>query len=270
MTITAPTAAEASAADVPWFQNEGLWVGFSEMMFSDKRAERARGVVRSSPLFRHEPGTQILDLCCGPGIYLVPLAEAGYAVTGVDLSPGMVEQARQRRNAADVAAEIIEDDMLTYVRPDAYDVIVNMFSSFGYFEDDADNLQVLHNIHRSLRPGGEFLIEVFGKEFLASHDLGRPQVIDLDGESVFVRNTVHHDWSRLRTEWTGISAEGVRTAHIDSQLYSASELRVLLEGAGFIHVEIFGGFDGRPYDLDSKTLLARAHRPPSPFTANLP
>lgn len=260
MTLAAPPVPD-TADESPWFQNEALWDGFFGMMFSERRADRARQTVRTSPFFRYEPGTRILDLCCGPGIYLVPLAESGYAVTGVDLSPAMVAEARRKRNAAGVSADIIEGNMLHYAEDSTYDVVVNLSSSFGYFDDESDNLQVLENIYRSLRPGGQLIIEVYGKEFLASRDLDRPQVVDLDSGPVYVRNTVHHDWSRLRTDWTSVGDNGVRSAFIDSHLYSAVELKALLRASGFTDIECFGGFDARPYDLGSKTLIARATRP---------
>jgi len=258
-----PTAPVTARSDAPaeWYRNEELWDGFSGMMFSDKRAAVAARTVEQSPLFQFDAGSRVLDLCCGPGVYLVPLAQRGFHVTGVDLSPAMVAEARRRCAASAARAEIIEGDMLHFVRPGAFDVVVNMFSSFGYFEDDADNDQVLANVFTSLRSGGRLLIEVFGKEFLASHDLARPQVVDLDGQTVFVRNAVHRDWSRLRTEWTKIRGPEVSHAHIDSKLYSATELKALLHRAGFADVRCFGGFDARAYDLASKTLVACATKP---------
>lgn len=245
-----------------WYENDGLWSGFAGMMFSEKRAGSAHRNVADSPMLQFEQGSRVLDLCCGPGIYLVPLAEHGYTVTGVDLSPAMLDDARGACEEADVDVELVHGDMLEFARPAAFDVVVNMYSSFGYFDEQEKNMQVLRNIHSSLVPDGQLILEVFGKEFLASHDLGRPQVVDVDGDTVFVRNTILGDWSQLHTEWTKVHNNVVSTASIISHLYSAVELKSMVERAGFTDVECFGGFDGRPYDLRAKTLIVRATRGP--------
>lgn len=243
-----------------WYRNDDLWAGFYDVMFSGKRAAVAAKTVETSPVLRFPTGSRVLDLCCGPGIYLVPFARAGHQVTGVDLSPAMLTAAKSACVEADVQVEIVEGDMLTFRRPGAFDVVASMFSSFGYFDDHQDNMRVLHNIHDSLVAGGQIVLEVFGKEFLACRNLAQPQVLDLDGETVVVRNTILDDWTRLRTDWTKIRDGEVSTAHIESQLYSATELKTMLGQAGFENLECCGGFDERPYDLGSKTLIVRGTR----------
>lgn len=150
--------------------------------------------------------------------------------------------------------------MLTYAEPGAFDVVLNVFTSFGYFEDAEDNLQVLRNAHESLAPGGQLLVDVMGKEVLAGW-IGRPKVVDLpDGAYVVQRDTVLDSWRRLRTDWTLVRGSSARTASIHSWLYSAAELHALFEEAGFTDVECFGGFDGSGYDQHSDRLIVRGRR----------
>lgn len=70
-----------------WYEDDALWSDFASTMFPPARAESAAALVASSPLLDFPPGSRVLDLCCGPGLFVVPLAARGYAVTGVDLSP---------------------------------------------------------------------------------------------------------------------------------------------------------------------------------------
>ncbi|WP_030329708.1 class I SAM-dependent methyltransferase [Streptomyces sp. NRRL B-1381] len=244
-----------------WYEDDALWSDFAPTMFPPARAESAAALVDGSPLLDFPPGTRVLDLCCGPGLFVVPLAARGYEVTGVDLSPSMLERARAACDAVGAKARLERADMLTYREPEAFDVVLNVFTSFGYFEAAEDNLRVLRNARESLAPGGRLLVDVMGKEVLAGW-IGRPKAVDLpDGCYVVQRDTVLDSWRRLRTDWTLVRGTTARTASITSWLYSAAELHALFEEAGFTDVECFGGFDASGYDQDSDRLVVRGRRP---------
>ncbi|MFJ4966362.1 class I SAM-dependent methyltransferase [Streptomyces sp. NPDC088729] len=243
-----------------WYEDDSLWSDFATTMFPPARAESAAALVGSSPLLDFPPGSRVLDLACGPGLFVVPLARRGYEVTGVDLSPSLLETARTACAEAGVDVRLERADMLAYTEPGAFDVVLNVFTSFGYFEDPDDNLQVLRNARESLAPGGQLLVDVMGKEVLAGW-IGRPKAVDLpDGSFVVQRDTVLDSWRRLRTDWTLVRGGSARTASILSWLYSAAELAALFERAGFTDVECFGGFDASGYDQRSERLIVRGRR----------
>ncbi|MGW7080257.1 class I SAM-dependent methyltransferase [Streptomyces sp. NPDC054866] len=243
-----------------WYEDDGFWSDFSETMFSERRRAETADVVARSPLLQFPAGSRVLDLCCGPGLYLVPLVRRGYTVTGVDLSAELLKRAQAVCEDDGVDVRLIRADMLTHVEPDAYDVVLNVFTSFGYFDDPQDNVQVLRNAYDSLVPGGQLFIDVMGKEVLAGW-IGRPQIVELDGAYVVQRDTVLDSWTRLRTDWTLVRDGIAREASITSFLYSAAELRTLFEDAGFTGVECFGGFDGEAYDHHSRRLIVRGTKP---------
>ncbi|TGB15662.1 class I SAM-dependent methyltransferase [Streptomyces sp. MZ04] len=243
-----------------WYEDDGFWSDFSETMFSERRRAETADVVAHSPLLEFPAHSRVLDLCCGPGLYLVPLAGRGYTVTGVDLSAEMLKRARTVCETAAPEVRLVRADMLTHVEPASYDVVLNVFTSFGYFDDPQDNFRVLTNARDSLVPGGQLLIDVMGKEVLAGW-IGRPQLVELDGAYVVQRDTVLDDWTRLRTDWTLVRDGIAREASITSFVYSAAELRALFEAAGFTDVECFGGFDGEPYDQHARRLIVRGTKP---------
>ncbi|MGW7070986.1 class I SAM-dependent methyltransferase [Streptomyces sp. NPDC054855] len=243
-----------------WYEDDGFWSDFSETMFSERRRAETADIVARSPLLAFPAGSRVLDLCCGPGLYLVPLVHRGYTVTGVDLSAELLKRAEAACADAAVDVRLIRADMLTHVEPQTYDVVLNVFTSFGYFDDPQDNFRVLRNAHESLVPGGQLLIDVMGKEVLAGW-IGHPQLVELDGAYVVQRDTVLDSWTRLRTDWTLVRDGVAREASITSFLFSAAELRTLLEDAGFTGVECFGGFDGEPYDHHSRRLIVRGSKP---------
>ena len=133
-----------------WYADEGFWARISPFLFSKESFERAEDeVAQLIALTSIERGTA-LDLCCGPGRHAVPLAKQGFAVTGVDLTPNLLEQAKQRADAAKVAVEWVEQDMREFVRPGAFDLILNLFTSFGYFQTEAEEMKTLKNMVESL------------------------------------------------------------------------------------------------------------------------
>lgn len=243
-----------------WYEDDGFWSDFSETMFSDRRRAETADIVARSALLEFPERSRVLDLCCGPGLYLVPLARRGYTVTGVDLSAEMLKRARAVCERAAAEVRLLQADMLTHVEPASYDVVLNVFTSFGYFDDPQDNFRVLTNARESLVPGGQLLIDVMGKEVLAGW-IGRPQLVELDGAYVVQRDTVLDDWTRLRTDWTLVRDGIAREASITAFLYSAAELRALFEAAGFTEVECYGGFDGEPYDHHARRLIVRGTKP---------
>ncbi|MFC9244576.1 class I SAM-dependent methyltransferase [Streptomyces sp. NPDC057136] len=243
-----------------WYEDDSLWSDFAPTMFSAGRTATAATLVESSPLLDFPPGSRVLDLCCGPGLFLVPLARRDYIVTGVDLSPSMLDRARSACEQAGAEVRLERADMLTYTAPGAFDAVLNVFTSFGYFDDPDDNLRVLRNAWENLAPGGRLLVDVMGKEVLAGW-IGRPQAVDLpDGSYVVQRDTVLDSWRRLRTDWTLVRGTSARAASLTSWLYSAAELHELFETAGFSEVECFGGFDGSAYDHRSERLIVRGRR----------
>lgn len=241
------------------FEDDEFWTGFHDFLFSDQRSAQAEELIDTSPLLSFPPGARVLDLCCGPGVFTLPLARRGLEVTGVDRSPAMLEAARESCAAAGVKARFVRADALHHVEAGAYDVVLNLFTSFGYFEDPADNARVLRNMRDCLTPGGRLVLDVAGKELLARR-VTPPKVVR-HGEDLLVQtDTVLEDWARLRSDWVLVRGDHVRRASLVWFVYSAVELRSMVREAGFGEVEVFGGFDGRPYDQDAERLVLRAVR----------
>lgn len=244
---------------MPWYEDDDLWSGFGEVMFTPERAARAADAVASSRLLRFAPGARVLDQCCGIGTFTVPLARQGYQVTGVDLSPVMLARAERACAEAGVEAELVRADIRDYVRPGEFDAGINVYTSFGYFDTHEENLKALRNAHDSLRPGGTFVMELLGKEYYASW-VGRPKVVEVSGGRVFMHDTILDDWTRFRSEWTLVRGNEARHIVLTQFVYSGAELRSLFEAAGFVDVRCFGGFDGRPYDNHATRLVVRGTR----------
>ena len=148
--------------------------------------------------------------------------------------------------------------MRRFVRPDSYDLVVSLFTSFGYFESRAEDLAVLRNVHRSLRSGGALVIEIAGREALARGFQPTTSKELADGSLLFERHEVVDDWTRVKNHWVVIEDGAATTFRFEFRVYSGQELKELLLAAGFTDVRLYGGYDSREYGLDAERLVAVA------------
>ncbi len=243
----------------PWYEDERLWVMLEPQLFDDKRkkeaAEEAQNVVK---LLGLRQGAEILDLCCGPGRHSIELAKLGFRVTGVDRTEHYLDVARAHAATQGAAVEFVLQDMRTFRRPAAFDAAINLFTSFGYFEDPEDDRQVLRNLRESLRPGARLVMDMIGKETIARIFTEKDWVEYPDGTFFLAERHVMPEWTMMRNRW--ITIRGAEKAEFDftHRIFSAAELKDLLEDMGFIVEGLYGGLDARPYDRDAPRLVAVA------------
>lgn len=243
-----------------WFADDTFWETFYPAMFPDERFDAAEEQIDKILNLTGFDGQDVLDLCCGPGRHSVVLAKKGFNVTGVDRSPFLLGIARERGEREGVDVEWVQEDMREFVRSDAYDLVLNMFTSFGYFEDKSDDQRVLRNIHQSLRKDGVFLIDVIGKEYLARVFQPTTSHEAPDGSLRIERHEVYDDWSRVRNEWVLIKGDDVRRFTFDHTIYSAQELKDRLAEAGFRRMKVYGDLDGNEYGSNALRLVACARQ----------
>ena len=251
-----------SDSETEWFADEAFWRETYSFMFPDTRLAAAPSEVEQIITLSGCDKGRVLDLACGPGRHSVAFARRGFRVTGVDRSPFLLERARTNARDAGVEVEWIESDMRDFRRRDAFDLAVCLFTSFGFFREDADNRQVLANVAASLKPEGTFVLDLLGKEVLArkftsttSHDLP-------DGVVVH-RHRIVDDWSRIENDWIILRNGAQRTFHFSHWLYSARELKEMLLGGGFAEVEVYGDFAGATYDAGATRLVVVGRMPSS-------
>ena len=139
----------------PWHDDDEFWDAFQSTLFTPEHWERAPEQVDALlSLAKPEPSARILDLCCGPGRHSLELARRGFVVTGVDRTERYLAVARARADKEGLKIEFVHADMREFVRPSAFDLVINLYTSFSYFRDPAEDRRVLENIHESLVPGG--------------------------------------------------------------------------------------------------------------------
>lgn len=243
-----------------WFDDESFWRELYPFMFSESRFRQAEGEVDRALALARPRGRSALDLCCGPGRCSIALARRGFAVTGVDRTSFLLDKARARARRSGVRVEWVRADMRDFVRPRAFDVALSMFTSFGYFADKEEDVGVLRNVLASLKPGGAFVIDVAGKEFVARFFQSTTSEALPDGTTLVQRHEILDDWTRVGNEWTLVRRGRARTFRFHHTIYSGQELRDRLARAGFAATRLYGSLDAEPYGPESRRLVAVARR----------
>lgn len=245
---------------MPWWDiyfDEPYLRLFETILTPERTAQEVAGVTAMLEL---QPGARILDLCCGQGRHAVPLAQAGYRVTGLDRSPYLLGQAQRTAQGASVPVEWIRGDMRWLPWWEQFDSCISLFTAFGYFQDDAENQQVLHQVYDVLRPGGTFFLDVSNRDYYLLRLW--PYSWRRHGRAIVLEET-RFDPVTCRFIMTFTWVEEGRTESLTHSVrhYTAPELSKMVQNAGLQPIAIYGDFDGRKFDLDSKRLIVVAQKP---------
>ncbi len=201
-------------------------------------------------------GARILDLCCGAGRHLAALAAGGGRVVGVDLSAELLGRAAGRPG---LAGRLVRGDMRRLPFGAAFDLVLNLFTSFGYFARDAENERALREMARVLAPGGTLVVdhihraravrELVPEDVRAEHGLVVRQRREIRGE-------------RIRKEITVRRRDGCEERFLeDVRLYRPEELEAMMAAAGLRAVRLRGSLTGAPFGPQAARMVAIAEKP---------
>lgn len=204
---------------------------------------------------RLRPGTRLLDVCCGVGRHSLPLAKAGVDVTGLDVSPVYLAEARRRARKAGVRLRLVLGDMRRPSFHAEFDAAMNLWTSFGYFSTAAEDLAALKAARAALRPGGLFLLETINGGRISrilrlQEQLGldRERWTEMpDGTLVLEDPTLVDGGRAIRTRWIFIKGTSRRELVTRIRLYTGHSLSALARRAGFSVVRVTGEMSAAPY-----------------------
>ncbi|MBT2383463.1 DUF4178 domain-containing protein [Streptomyces sp. ISL-11] len=272
------TDAEAGPAPVGGDPSDGAWwAEFFGDIYTDSDIEQQDpGLTRDmvacvTRLVPPAGRPRLLDLACGTGRHAVPLAGAGYRVTGADLSADYLGQARRRAEAAGRDVTFVRADMrdLSAFPDGCFDAVTNLHTSFGFFHDAAEDQRVLQEVRRVLAPGGRFLIDVVNRDaFLrqTSEVFGVPedQYVIRNFDDSTGRTFLHEEvfdplTSRIR--WTVTEPTTGRSSTADYRVFSAHELLAMLRAAGLRVETVHGDYDGSPFTVHAPSIVCLASAP---------
>lgn len=259
-----------------WHEDREMWETFQEFLFTPEHIKKASDQIDQlhslldldtdqTPDSESASGTvrDVLDMPCGVGRHTAALAERGYNVTAVDATLPYLEAARERvedsETTQEESVEFVHEDMRSFRREESYDLVINLYTSFGYFEDRADDERTARNLFASLRPGGRLVMSLASKETLAAKFQKRTWE-ERDGIYMLEEHAISDDWSWMENRWILIHDGEVHEFDVSHRLYSAYELTELLKRVGFSEVTVYDGLGGSDFDENAEKLVVVAEK----------
>ncbi|KZE52818.1 SAM-dependent methyltransferase [Brevibacillus parabrevis] len=187
---------------------------------------------------------RILDLCCGSGRHSRALVRRGYEVVGVDLSPVLLQLAEEQNN--DPQLSFARCDMRNIPYRDEFDIVVNLFTSFGYFSSDEENAQVIRNMAQALKTNGEVVIDYLNPAYVTSH-LVPHSTKQVNGMFIEEKRWIEDGTVKKRI-WITDDADKEKREYLEQvRLFSVEQMIAMLEQAGFGQIQVFGNYQFEPY-----------------------
>ncbi len=222
---------------------------YYHILYKDRDYSEAQQFMDNLTNYLNIPeGGKILDLACGKGRHSIYLNKLGFNVTGVDLSEESIKHAQQFEN--DTLKFDVHDMSKPY--PDTFDAVFNLFTSFGYFDDEACNLKTIQSIKAELNAFGFGVIDFMNTNYVIDHlvseDVKSVEGIDFRQRRSVVDNYIIKDIS--------FEADGEQYEFQERvKAFTLKDFEDLFEKAGVYLLDVFGDYKLRKYDSQTSERL---------------
>ena len=195
----------------------------------------------------------VLDLGCGVGRHSLALAKKGLDVTGLDLSKHFIQKALELKHEfRDLKMNFVIGDMKDLSRLGIFDVIVNFFTSFGYFSDE-ENQQVLYQIVQHLGEEGKFFLDYLNP-WQVKKSLVRQEVKIVQGQKIEIYREIKDNCVIKTIQFPN------KTYHEEVKLYTSDQIIRMLEKVGLKVEQSWGDYDAKPLTQESSRQLFAARQ----------
>lgn len=197
------------------------------------------------------PGSTLLDLACGKGRHSRAFADMGLDVTGVDLSTNSIEFAQQSEHER---LHFYTHDMRFPFRSNYYDIVCNLFTSFGYFKTSHDNTLAARTIYTALKPGGKFVFDFVNQAHARKNiDANPKEEIRREEVSFTIRRSYTNHQLQKEIHIKDKEIQLSYTERVNS--FSLQEIKDLFEKIGLKHIETFGDYSLNAYDMQQSARM---------------
>lgn len=195
-----------------------------------------------------QKGERILDMGCGAGRHSILLKKLGFAVTGIDLSAASITKASKTQEPG---LQFMQHDMRDPLPNQSFDVILNLFTSFGYFDNAEENMKVLVAAHQMLEPNGIFVLDFLNAK-LATAELVPEETSVIEGTRFDISRAIENG---IITKKISVDNNPDLQFEERVQAFSKIELEEMLRLAGFEPQKTFGSYDLSPFNIEQSDRL---------------
>jgi SAM-dependent methyltransferase len=238
--------------DKPWFSE---WFDENYRMLyrhrnSDDAREQVNLILQTLEL---DGNARILDLCCGEGRYTAILKSKGFRVFGLDLSKTLVKCGKIKEPHLD----LVVGDMRAI--PGSFDLILSLFTSFGYFDSDRENMAALASVHRALNPGGIYWLDFLNSAYVKKNLAPQSRSLLPSGVQVLEKRRIED--GRIIKDIV-FKNNGEEKYYKESvRLFSRDLLEQMFQTTGFKLLNCFGDYRGNAWSPDrERTILVGEKR----------
>ncbi len=206
------------------------------------------------------PGKKFLDCPCGIGRISLPMANKGIKVTGVDITQSYLDELSKKAKRSGLRVEVVQADMRRINFDAKFDACGNLWTSFGYFEKESDNIQVLKKMYRALKPGGKFMLHVINRDWIMANYQPRGwqqigNVKSLEERYFDYRTSINYG------TWHFIKDGKEKSFETSIRMYSFHELVSILTSIGFTNIEGYGSTKDESIGSDKMMMFIIGTKP---------
>ncbi|MGE5401530.1 MAG: class I SAM-dependent methyltransferase [Ignavibacteriales bacterium] len=231
-----------------WFKD---WFDSSEYLEvykhrNDEDAARLFNLVIKNICLK--PAAEVLDIACGAGRHSILFASGGYKVTAFDLSKNLLRIGREKCRELNLKVDFFNADIRRPALNHEFDLVINLFTSFGYFETDEENFALFKDAYDLLKKDAYFVFDYFNVYHLIKHLV--PESVDSkNGKTVIQKRYIKGN--RIIKEISLIKGSGSKSYTESVRLYNEDEIVCWLEIAGFKIKAVFGDYSGSQFHDES-------------------
>ena len=232
-----------------WFE-EWFNSPYYHLLYANRsEAEAENFIKRISEHLQIPNGAKVLDVACGKGRHSKTLAKLGFDVTGIDLSENSIDEAR-KFNCSNMRFDVW--DMRKTYKANAFDFVFNLFSSFGYFEDERDDYACIDAFYENLKPGGTLILDYMNTE-CAVKNMKPREIVQRDDIQFHIQKKLEMGFIKKKIEFL---ADGENYT-FEEQLKVINQFKFtkMLEDCGFEIQHFFGDYELNEFNPASSMRL---------------
>jgi cyclopropane fatty-acyl-phospholipid synthase-like methyltransferase len=202
--------------------------------------------------------SKVLDLACGAGRHSILFAQKGFKVTAVDLSENLLKVARHSAKEAKVNINFVQTDIRHFCINKKFDLLVSLFTSFGYFDNDKENFMLFDMVQELLNENGSFALDYFNPIYIRKNLVRKSEEQFNDGKIIQERKIVENRViKRIKIIKDGKEKDFMENV----RMYPLEELKREIEKRGIMIKHVYGNSDGDSFDAEnSKRIVLIAQK----------